>query len=392
MLRGVSGDRPWNRPRRVRSGMVIILVAIACPLLLARGGVPGRDTAEAAIAVEILTDPPQERILSDKAPALLTFKASMDGKPLDAGHLQVGVNAPSGAGGLFAPFRAVAGTTMLQLASDLVDGKFAVEYLFPIDGVYSFDFAITPVAGGPAIQPASIHQSLHVPADLVTVRRGWLFSAALFCLGGIIGVWHARRGLARHRLPSGAAIVSGGLIVGGLVAMTSSWTFADHGPREVVFQKGPQVIQGADGWALEVRPAPEQAVVGDLLDLTVTLMREGKVFPGAVEVALHVYNLKDDRTVLRTNIVAPQGSTSQRFQLVESVPHSCTVTARPVSGDAAMPVMLTGLIGIDVADAPLKIGARLRALGLALGLVGAGLAGGFLLASGVQKLPGRVER
>jgi len=87
MVRGVSGDRPLNRSRRVIWWMVFILTVIGCHMWLARRGVPGEYMAEAAIAIEMLTDPPQERILSDKTPALLTFKASLDGKPSDAGHL-----------------------------------------------------------------------------------------------------------------------------------------------------------------------------------------------------------------------------------------------------------------------------------------------------------------
>jgi hypothetical protein len=160
----------------------------------------------------------------------------------------------------------------------------------------------------------------------------------------------------------------------------------------LVFPKGPQVIQGDEGWALEVRPTPEQAVVGELLDLTVTLTREGQVFSGAMDVSMHLYNLKDDQTVLRTNIVTPHGSTSQRFQLVESVPHTCTITVRPVGGASEKPVTLTAVLGIEVIAAAIPITVKLRVMGLFLGVVGAGVAGGYVLASGVRKLPGRVGR
>jgi hypothetical protein len=111
-----------------------------------------------------------------------------------------------------------------------------------------------------------------------------------------------------------------------------------------------------------------------------------------MDVAIHLYNLKDDQTALRTNVLVPHGRTSQRFQLVESAPHTCTITARPASGTSGAPISLTAVIGIDGVAAPLPISVRLRVIGLVLGIVGAGAIGGFWLANGVRKWPGRNER
>jgi hypothetical protein len=392
MLRGLSGCRPLNRPIRSVPLAVIILLALGCPRWLPWLGSADEHAAEAAVAVEMATDPPPEQIFPDTRPVQLTFKASVDGKPLDSGRLAVQVSAPPRPVLLSTPFPAVEGTILFRLASELRDGTFAADYRFPIRGVYTFDFGLAPGPDAQALRPTTIRHSLDVPADPATVRRGWMFRIVLFSLGGVTGVWYARTTRARKTPPSIAVTATGALMLGSLVVVTSTVTFADHGPRELVFPKGTQVIQGDDGWALEVRPTPEQAAVGELLDLTVMLRREGQVFSGVMDVAMHVYNLKDDQTVLRTKVVALHGSTSQRFQLVESVPHTCTITVHPVGGASDKPVMLTAVVGIDVVAAPTPITVKLRVMGLILGVVGAGVAGGFLLTSGVHKLPGRVER
>jgi hypothetical protein len=111
-----------------------------------------------------------------------------------------------------------------------------------------------------------------------------------------------------------------------------------------------------------------------------------------MEVAIHLYNLKDDQTVLRTSILAPSGLTAQRFQVVESVPHTCTVTVRPVGGMSEGAVTLTAVVGIDAVAARLPLTVRLQVMGLVLGIVGAGAVGGIILANGVRKLPRRAGR
>jgi hypothetical protein len=391
MLTGLSSSRPLCHHSQHILLVGIILLAIGGDRLLARLSRAGEGAAEAAVSIQMVTDPPREQTLPDSRPAQLTFKASVDGQPLDSGRLAVDVTAPETSMLLPTLLPAVEGTTLLQLASELTGGKFAVEYLFPIPGVYTFDFDIASAPDGQAVESMKIRHSLHVQADPASVRRAWLFRVALFALGGIAGAWYVCAAHRQRTPPSRAVIAPGVLVLGGLVFVTGGYTFADHGPRQLVFPKGAQVIQGDDGWALEVRPTPEQATVGELLDMGVTLTHQGREFAEAIEVELHLYNLRDDQTVLRTSILAPKGSTSQRFQVVESVPHTCTVTARPVSGVAEGPLTLTAVVGIDGVAAPMPFTVRLRLMGLMLGMVGAGAAGGFFLASGVRKLSGRGE-
>jgi hypothetical protein len=78
--------------------------------------------------------------------------------------------------------------------------------------------------------------------------------------------------------------------------------------------------------------------------------------------------------------------------VVEGVPHTCTVTAHPASRVSEAPATLTAVVGIDAVAGPIPFSVRLRVMGLVLGMVGVGVAGGLILASGVRKLAGRGER
>jgi hypothetical protein len=390
MLTGLVRLRSRSPLSRRLPLLVVVLLAMggdpwASPLSRAE-----RHAAEAAVTLELQSDPPLEQIVLDTRPTQLTFTVSADGKALQAGHLAVQVLAPPRPILLPSPHPALEGTTLLELDSDLTDGMFTLEYLFPIQGAYGFDFDIVPTTSGQSMLPTKLHGSIQVRADQGSLRRAWLFRVVLFSLGGIAGAWYAWAAQTPKTPPSRAATAAGAVVVGGLVLVTGSFTCADHGPRQLVFPRGTQVIQGDAGWALEVRPTPAQAVVGELLEIAVTLTNAQQVFSGAMDVAMHVYNLKDDRTVLRTNILAPHGSTSQRFQVVESAPHTCTITARPVSGGSGKPVTLTAVLGIDVIATPAPITVKLRVMGVFLGVVGAGVASGFLLSNGVRRLPWRV--
>jgi hypothetical protein len=371
---------------------MILLLAFGGNRLLPPLKPAATDGAEAAVTLEMLTAPPAGQITADSKPAQLTFKAMVDGRPLRSGRLGMEVTAPPAPLLLPTSLPSVEGTALLQLSSELTDGMFAVEYLFPMPGVYSFDFDIMPTPGEQRTPSTKVHHSLSLPADFASRRRAWLFRIGLFALGGMAGVWYARVAHRQKARLSRAMIASGAMLLVSLGVATESVTFADHGPRQLVFPKGTQIIQGDNGWTLKVQPTPEQAVVGGLLDLNVALMHEGRAFSGAMEVTIHVYNLKDDQTVLRMTVVAPQSSTSQRFQLVKSVPHTCTVTARPISGASESPMALTAVLGIDVEVAPTPLAVKLQVLLLLLGVVGAGIAGGFFLTSGVRKFPRGVRR
>ena len=156
-----------------------------------------------------------------------------------------------------------------------------------------------------------------------------------------------------------------------------------------MFPQGPEVIHGDDGWALEVRPSPVQAVIGESVELQVRLTDDGQVFSEVMAVALDLYNLQHGHPVLRTTLVAPQGMMSPRVQFVEPALHTCSMTVRPLHGGAGTPERLpslTSVIGIEAVGHPLSISVRLQMIGLMLALVSVGGVGGIQLASGMRQV------
>jgi hypothetical protein len=367
----------------------ILVPAIAGALWLPLLSVGGADTAEAAVTVDMLTDYPQEQPLLDASLAQLTLKASVDGEPLRSGHLAVKITAPPTPWLLPTLFPTVAGTTLLQLTSVLEGGTFQMEYFFPMPGDYIVDVDVTRDVDGQAMQPESFLYHLPVQANSASTRRAWLFRIGLCALGGIAGVGYAHVAHRRNTRRTRAITTCGAFVLGGLLWVTGALAFAHHGAGKFVFPKRPEVIHGDDGWALEVRPTPVQAVIGELLDLHVRLTHGGQVFSGMIAVAIDLYNFQDDHTVLRTSLLAPNGLTSQRIQFVARALHTCSITVRPLSGGSGTPETLpslTSVIGIEAAARSLPTSVKLQVIGLMLGMVGSGVAGGFMLASGVRKV------
>lgn len=280
MLRERGGDRPSHH---CRDG--ICLVGI---LVLAIAGVPWlpllsfvrADTAEAAVTIEMITDHPQEQPLLDARPTQLTFKALVDGEPLRGGHLAVKITAPPMPMLFPTRFPTVEGTTLLQLTSALEGGTFEVEYLFPIHDDYIVDVDVTPDAHGQAMQPAKILHRLPVQANSASTRRAWLFRIGLCSLGGVVGAGYAHFTDRRKTMRSKALTTCSVCMLGGLLWFTAALAFAHHGTGKFVFPKWPQVIDGDDGWALEVRPTPIQAVIGEMLELQGRLTHDRQVFSG----------------------------------------------------------------------------------------------------------------
>ena len=347
------------------------------------------DPAKAAVTIEVSPDDLDEQPLLDVRPAQLTFKALVDGEPLRGGHLAVTITAPPMPLLFPTRFPTVEGTTLLQLTSLLQGGTFEMDYLFPMPGDYLVDVDVTPDAHGPAISPATIRQRVPVQAHAASTRRVWLFRIGLGSLGGLAGVGYASITHRRQTMRSKVLTTCRVCVLGGLLGFTGALALAHHGTGKFVFPKGTQVIDGDDGWALEVRPTPVQAVIGELVTLQVRLTHEGQVFSGPIAVALNLYNLQDDHTVLRTSLLAPHGSASLRVQLVASALHTCSMTVRPLSVESDTPEALpslTSVIGIEAVARPLPLSVRLHVIGLMLGLVGSGIVGGFMLTSGVRKV------
>ena len=116
MLSGLTDFRPlWHHSQGMLL-VVIILLAMGGDRVLPRQSLAGTGAAEAAVSIEMVTDPPREQTLPDFRPAQLTFKAAVEGQPLDSGRLAVDVTAPATSMLLPTALPAVEGTTLLSAA------------------------------------------------------------------------------------------------------------------------------------------------------------------------------------------------------------------------------------------------------------------------------------
>jgi hypothetical protein len=151
---------------------------------------------------------------------------------------------------------------------------------------------------------------------------------------------------------------------------------------------GSQILQGADGWELEVRPHPEVATVGQLVELAIRLRKDGAVFPSLTDVALEVANLEDARTVLRSAVRAPAGQTTQRLQLFDGAPHAVTVRVQPVGERYSQAAALTTVLHLDVQALHPPLGVKIRLMALLLGVLVGGIALGFFFPTRHKELAG----
>jgi len=151
-----------------------------------------------------------------------------------------------------------------------------------------------------------------------------------------------------------------------------------------------QIIRGDYGWELEIHAIPMPATVGQPLHLALWLRKDGVVFLDMIEVAIVVVNLDEAQTVVETSTLARQGSTSQRLQLFDGVPHTIAVTVRPVGEEASGWTLPTVGLSVDVlaGNSPLVAQLRMMALGLSALLVG--MAVGFCMSQMYYR--GVVER
>jgi hypothetical protein len=271
----------------------------------------------------------------------------------------------------------VEGSPLLILDSEFSDGTFTLQYLFPIRGIYTFDLEITSVPEGPAFPPTSLRKTVRISENPVVVRNAWLLIGGLLIFGGIIGTIFARSAAAREKRLS-CAIVSILLLYCGALGPVN--TVAAHGGHtEGASYTAPerQVIQGDDGWELEIHSSPMPAIVGHLVQLAIWLRKDGEVFPGMTKVMTAVTSLEKGQTVVETSILARQGHAAQSLQLYDGTPHTIAVTVRPVGSDARGWLLPTAVLNVDVVALPPPFAVQLRMLAMLVGVLVVGMVVGF---------------
>ncbi len=346
-------------------GLSPVILGVVCAGLLL--GAPG-DARAAAITVNLTSTPAPHVIRPDADYARVMAQVLMDGKPLSAGHLQVQIAAPARPAILSTDFPIVEGTRLMSLASDLHEGTYDFSYLFPIRGTYAVDLTVSPVPGGPTFPVTTLHQTLQLRENPAEVRNVWFLVLGLFILGGIFGALFARSAAARDVLPSLAALVLSMLLL--RVLMPAGAT--------VAAAPAPHVVQGEADWALEIRPTPAQATVGQMVRFDVALRKDGHIFPETTQVAIRFHHVEDDKTMFQTTTRAHHGQSAQSFQFFDGAPHTVTVTAQPLDREGVAPLQAVFEMDVEGLQPPMAV--KIRTLVLLLGVLAVGMAAGFFLA------------
>jgi hypothetical protein len=363
-----------------RQCLVLSLVSTACVVSVWLLWVAIGQAEDTGVTVEIASLPSLEHLRPHTDLARVTLTALLHGKPLSQGHMQVQLTAPPRTTVLETDYPRVEGPPLVIFDSDLIDGTVTLQYRFPVRGTYTFDLEITPVPGGPVFPPTRRRQTVRIAESLAMPSHTWLLVGGLCVLGVITGGLVARVAAARAKRQSRALM---GLLVvccGALAPLSTVAAHAGHPEHAAHGSPERQVIQGEDGWELEIHSIPMPVTVGDLLHLAVWLRKDGAVFPGMTEISITAVNQEEAQTVVETHILARQGSTSQSLQLYDDGPHAIAVTVRPVGGKASGWVPPTVMLSVDVlaGGSPLAVPMRMMAIGLGALLGGMGV--GFFVA------------
>lgn len=338
---------------------------------------PGQ-AQDAGLTVNITSTPPLASVRPNHDLASITLTPMLRGKPLGQGHVTLVLTAPPAPTILATGFPRVEGTTLLRLDSALTNGGLTFKYAFPLRGQYTVDLALTPVPGGPVFPPTRVQQTLHLSEDPSVARNAWMLVAGLFVLGGIAGVMFARSAAAQERrLAFGLiALLLGGSILGIVQPVAAD---SSHSTTAAPAASAHQVVQGDDGWTLDVQVQPSPVTVGQLAECTVTLRKDGEIFTEATAIALVVVHQEEGHTVFETHLVAPKGQSTPSLQLYDGAPHTLTVTARPTADAWRDVPPLTASLETEVIALHPPTPVKVRMMTLLLGVLVLGMCAGFFV-------------
>jgi hypothetical protein len=325
-------------------------------------------TAEAfAITVSLNSSPPPETIRPDHDMARVTVAVQHDGQPLHQGRIQVKVMAPPHPSLLSTDFPIVEATTLLELVSDLRDGTFSFDYLFPIRGQYTFDVALQPAAGATPFAPTAIQLPWQIHESPSEIRNAWLLVVGLFVLGGVFGVILSRSAQAKSALLLTVVLVSTA------VGMRAEGDV--HGPAHTAETQ--HVVRGEHGWALQVNSTPAYGTVGKEVRFDVRLTKDGEAFAEETGLAMELHHIEDDKPIFKTKILAPKGETSQRLQFFDGAPHRVMITAQPANPARTGEPPLQAAFDMEVNAIHPPMAVKLRTLALFIGVLTIGMVVGW---------------
>jgi hypothetical protein len=148
-----------------------------------------------------------------------------------------------------------------------------------------------------------------------------------------------------------------------------------HGPAHTAGTQ--HVVRGENGWALQVKSTPAHGTVGQEVQFDVALTKDGEVVAEATELALELHHIEDDKPIFKTNLLVPQGETSQRLQFFDGAPHRVTITAQPADRDRAAEAPLQAVFDMEVNAIHPPTAVKLRTMALLLSALTIGMVVGW---------------
>jgi hypothetical protein len=136
--------------------------------------------------IEVTTSPEAGKILPDLEMARLSVKLSnQKGEVIKKAKLHIVVDAPPSGAIFSTDFPIVEGTHLIDIETEIQNGVFELDYLFPIRGAYTVKVTASPLAGDSSFETTMVTPAFvlsEVPAEVGKLYK-FLALLAIFGLG-----------------------------------------------------------------------------------------------------------------------------------------------------------------------------------------------------------------
>lgn len=156
----------WHAARAYTRFVEVFFVATACVIAVWLFAAMTGQAEDGTVTVAVTSTPALERIRPKTDRARVTLTPLLHGVPLSRGHIKLQLTAPPRSMVVSTGSPSVEGTPLFVLDSELSDGPFTLQYIFPIPGLYTFDLEITSMPGAQRfLLPTCVrwYASLHIP-------------------------------------------------------------------------------------------------------------------------------------------------------------------------------------------------------------------------------------
>jgi hypothetical protein len=342
----------------------------------------GSKKAEASQpSITLATDPPISQVVPFKQPVQLTLEAKDDrGTALKNVRYKLKLLTPAKTPWFTTDFPIVEGTTLLDLEATPVNGKLALQQVFPIRGTYQFGIEVTPLVAN-EFKPISQNLTLTVPENSEKYVNLAILAGILLAVGWMGGLVIGSRQpmqpgeLAPQRVRfvlSGATVVA----IAALLAVNISVELTHSHDRDSHHETpatAPSTIQ-SEGLELKLL-GDTHGTVGQLAQFAVAAV-DVKTGKPATDVVFQITTtqLEDNElTFAYAGTSVKNGQQEWQQQFFDGAPHRIDVTIAPQPGAARQFKPFRVSKEVDVAGVAPPLSTRLISLGYFTGFVSLGL-------------------